>query len=131
MKNDIEIKDDIYSYIKGSALEKAINGELRKNKRSPNSDKEDVVIAVIANENGQTQEAIVNVNVFVKDIYIDKQYEVNSGRCRELGKICENLFEVFRGDSYRCTLDSQRVMEVNGANEHFINNRLLYRNNNE
>lgn len=131
MKNDIEIKDDIYSYIKGSALEKAINGELRKNKRSPNSDKEDVVIAVIANDNGQTQEAIVNVNVFVKDIYIDKQYEVNSGRCRELGKICENLFEVFRGDSYRCTLDSQRVMEVNGANEHFINNRLLYRNNNE
>lgn len=132
MKNDIEIEDDIFKHIKGSPLMEAVNGVLRKNNKRPlNSTKEDVIISILANENGQTQEALVNVNVYVRDIYIDGQYEADSRRCRELGNICENLFTLLRGDDYRVTLKSQRVLEVVGANEHFINNRLLYRNNNE
>ena len=30
MKSDIDIKDDIYKHIKGSALEKAVTGKLCK-----------------------------------------------------------------------------------------------------
>lgn len=30
MKSDIEIKDDIYQIIKGSTLEKAVTGKLKK-----------------------------------------------------------------------------------------------------
>lgn len=45
MKSDIEIKDDIYQIIKGSALEKAVTGKLKKTRRPANSNKEDIVIS--------------------------------------------------------------------------------------
>lgn len=47
MKSDIEIKDDIYKHIKGSLLEKVVNGKLCKaSKRPSNSDREDIVISI-------------------------------------------------------------------------------------
>lgn len=45
MKSDIEIKDDIYQIIKGSTLEKAVTGKLKKTRRPANSNKEDIVIS--------------------------------------------------------------------------------------
>ena len=39
MKSDIEIKDAIYAVIKGSSLEKAVTGKLKKTKRPTSSDK--------------------------------------------------------------------------------------------
>ena len=45
MKSDIEIKDDIYKFIKGSALEKAVTGKLRKTRRPKDSNLEDIVIS--------------------------------------------------------------------------------------
>lgn len=57
MKSDIEIKDDIYQIIKGSALEKAVTGKLKKTRRPANSNKEDIVISILENGSGQVQEA--------------------------------------------------------------------------
>lgn len=131
IKSDIEIKDDIYKFIKGSALEKAVTGKLKKTRRPKDSNLEDIVISVLDNEAGQMQEAFVNVNIYVPDDMRDGQAEEKTIRLRELCKIAYNLLEVGRGDSYRFTLDKQRVMEVNGKNEHFINNKLLYRQCNE
>lgn len=68
MKSDIDIKDDIYKHIKGSALEKAVTGKLCKaSKRPANSNKEDIIISILDNGSGQMQEAFVNVNIYVKD----------------------------------------------------------------
>lgn len=131
MKSDIDIKDDVYAHIKGSALEKAVNGKLSKTKRPNNSSKEDIVISVLANQNGQIQEAFVNVNIYVADNIRNGQAEENTIRCRELCKIAEEILSVGHGESYRFVLDEQRVMEVNGRNEHFINNKLLYMQCNE
>lgn len=131
MKTDIDIKDDVYEIIKGSALAKAVTGKLSKTKRPNKSNKEDIVISVLANQNAEIQEAFVNVNIYVADTILDGQAEENTIRLRELCKIASELFKVQRGDSYRLTLDAQRVMEVNGKEEHFINNKLLYKQVNE
>ena len=112
MKSDIEIKDDIYEFIKGSALEKAISGKLKKTRRPANSNLEDIVISILDNEAGQMQEAFVNVNIYVPDNMRDGQAEEKSIRLRELCRIAYNLLEVGRGESYRFTLDKQRVFEV-------------------
>lgn len=131
MKSDIDVKDDIYGHIKGSALEKAVTGKLRKTKRPNGSGKEDIVISVLANQNGQIQECFVNVNIYVRDIYRDNQAEEDTTRLRVLCNMSEELLKVGFGDSYRFELDSQRVIEVNGKDEHVINNKLLYRQCNE
>lgn len=131
MKSDVDIKDDIYMFIKGSKLEHEITGKLSKTKRPSNSSYEDIVISVLANQNAQIQEAFVNVNIYVKDVSRNKQYEEDSIRLRELCNLAKSLFELGRGNDFRFTLDSQRVFEVEGKNEHFINNKLLYKQCNE
>lgn len=131
MKSDIDIKDDIYKYIKGSTLEHAVNGKLTKTKRPNGSDKEDIVISILDNGSGQIQEAFVNVNIYVKDNIRDGQAEVNDTRCRELCKVAIEVLEFGHGNGSRFTLDKQRVMPVNGKDEHFINNKLLYKQINE
>ena len=59
------------------------------------------------------------------------QADDNSSRLRKLCKLATEVLEVQRGEDYRFTLDKQRLMEVNGKNEHFINNKLLYKQVNE
>lgn len=131
MKSDIDIKDDIYLFIKDSELEKAVNGKLSKTVRPFKSNEEDIVISILSNKNAQIQEAFVNVNIYVSDVNRANQSEENSLRLRELCNIAKSLLEVGRGNDFRFMLDSQRVMQVEGKNEHFINNKLLYRQCNE
>ena len=131
MKSDIDIKDDIYMFIKGSKLHKAVNGKLSKTMRPNNSSNEDIVISVLSNHNAQIQEAFVNVNIYVADIMRDNQFEEDTIKLRKLCDLAKTLLEVGRGSDFRFVLDSQRVMKVNGCDEHFINNKLLYRQCNE
>lgn len=131
MKSDIDIKDDIYKIIKSSSLLKNVSGTLSKTIRPENSNKEDIVISVLANQNGQIQEAFVNVNIYVPDIMRNNQNEENSSRLRTLCKESIQLFKVGRGNDFRFELESQRVFEVEEKDEHVINNKLLYKQNNE
>lgn len=131
MKTDTEIKTDIYMYIKDSLLAKSVTGVLRKTRRPLNSKKEDIIISVLSNVNGQIQEAYVNVNIYVSDIERDGQYEENSPRLDKLCKQAEQLLSLHYGVDYRINLESQRIYEVNDANEHVINNKLLYKKVNE
>lgn len=133
MKSDILIKDDVHSFIKKSPLASAVTGKVCKQGIRPKgSDKEDVVISVIANQNGQIQEAVVNVNIYVKDdIKADGQNQEATIRLRELCEIASDTLEVGRGEDFRFTLESQHVIEVEATKEHVINNRLNYKQVNE
>lgn len=131
MKSDIDIKDDIFMFIKGSELENSASGKLSKTIRPSNSNDEDIVISILSNQNAQIQEAFVNVNIYVPDLIRDGQSEENTVRLRELCNLSKNLLEVGRGNDFRFQLDSQRVMQVQGKDEHFVNNKLLYRQCNE
>ena len=128
MKTDIDIKTDIYNHIKGSELYDEVTGVLRKTGKRPFGSKdEDIVISMLANVNGEIQVATVNVNIYVAAIIVNGQAEENTLRLQELCKLASDLFQVFRGDDFRATLSQQRVMEVSGANEYVINNRIEYK----
>lgn len=133
MKSDIDIKDDLFQFIKKSPLALAVTGKTCKTGVRPkDSDKEDVVISVIANLNGQIQEAVVNVNIYVADdIKSDGQSQEATIRLRELCKVASETLEVGHGETYRFTLESQRVLAVDDAKVHVINNRLIYKQLNE
>ena len=126
MKTDEAIKTDIFKHIKGSELAQVITGKVSKRKRPHNSTKEDIIISILANVNGQIQTATVNVNIYVADITVDNQPEEDTVRLEELGNMAATLFEVFAAPNgeYRATLLSQRVMEAEGASEHIINNKI-------
>lgn len=133
MKSDILIKDDIRKIVKASPLASAVTGSLcKQGVRPKGSDKEDIVISVIANENGQIQSAVVNVNIYVNDIIKkDGQNIEDSLRLRYLCGIASEVLEVGSGEDFRFTLKSQRVLEVAEANVHVINNKLEYKQVNE
>lgn len=133
MKSDILIKDDIYQFIKSSKLASAVTGKICKTGVRPKgSELEDVVISVVANMNGQIQDAIVNVNIYVRDdIKCDGQNQEATIRLRELCTIASESLEVGRGNDYRFTLESQRVIEVSDTKEHVISNKLIYKQVNE
>lgn len=131
MKTDIDIKDDVYLYLKDSELAYTVTGKLSKTKRPVDSLKEDIVISVLANNNAQIQEAYVNVNIYVKDLERNGQAEEDTIRIRELSRIASDLLQVVFEDNFRFTLESQRVFAVDGRSEHMINNKLLYKQVNE
>lgn len=140
MKSDEEIKDFVYAAIRGSQLERAATGHLSRRGRPAGSRSEDIVVAVLANEGaGQTQEAYVNVNVYVADQWNARTggWEPDVVRLRELASLCKFLFAL-RGGDYRVepSGSSQHTYPTDarwedGRTEHFINNRLFLRINNE
>jgi hypothetical protein len=132
MKSDIDIKTDVYKHIMGSPLQKAVTGVVRKTgKRPHNSKKEDIVISITANVNGQIQTATVNVNIYTKANIDDGQSEEATQRLDELCGLASSLFEVFGGLGFRARLLEQRVFEAEGADEYIINNKIEYKHNNE
>lgn len=132
MKSDIEIKDDIYAVLKGSALVAEADGALRKTKRPTNSNAEDIVISVTSNEDmGTKQIAIVYVHIYVPDIVRDKQYEENSIRLRKLAQLANETLEVYNGGDFRFELTGQRTIESEGINSHIIANQIRYEQNND
>lgn len=127
MKTDIDIKDDLYLYIKGSSLAKTTNGKLDKTERPLGSTAEDIIISVDENVNGGIQSALATVNIYVQDVLRDNQYIENSIRLRELCTEAKALFEVAHFNGARFTLTAQRVKKVDGVNEHRIENKILYK----
>ena len=132
MKSDIDIKTDVFKHIQGSALAREVTGVVRKTgKRPHNSKKEDIVISMLANANGQIQTATVNVNIYVAANIVNGQPEEDTARLDKLCDLASSLFEVFRSEGYRATLLEQRIFEVDGANEYVINNKIEYKQLNE
>lgn len=131
MKSDIDIKTDIFHAIQGSELHKAVTGELRKTGKRPHgSCKEDIVISMLANVNGEIQIATVNVNIYVSAMVVDGQAEERTLRLQQLCHLASELFQLIIGDDFRATLQQQRVLEISGADEYVINNKIEYKNTN-
>ena len=130
MKNDERIKQDVQEYIFTTVIPEMVTGVVKKDRRPRNSRLEDVIISVLANENGQIQDATVNVNIYVADKPAGNQYDPDHERLDELADVCQSVFEVFRGDGFRASLLSQRITAVE-ENEHVITNKIAYKQNNE
>lgn len=130
MKNDERIKRDVLDYIFTTELPDMVTGIVKRDRRPRGSRSEDVIISVLANENGQIQDATVNVNIYVADSPAGNQYDPAHDRLDALADAAQRIFDVFRGESFRARLLSQRITEV-GENEHVITNKIEYKQNNE
>ena len=126
MKSDGAIKTDVYRYINESGFMNNVNGKLSKTMRPHNSQKEDVVISILANEGTQLQTAIINVNIYIQDQDVDGQFEENTIRVDEICKLAWNLLEMFRTSEYVAHAIEQRVYATS-TGEHVINNQVEYK----
>lgn len=140
MKSDIEISKFVYHKIKGSILERSVTGKLSDRGRPDKSDKEDIVISVLANEGcGQIQRAYVNVNIYVSDQWNEetKAWERDTVRVGELCELSKFLFSLRKGEYHTVPSQcNQKTMPTgvsfeDGHTEHFINNKLYIEINNE
>lgn len=130
MKNDERIKQDVQDYIFTTELPDEVTGVVKRDRRPRGSVQEDVIISVLANENGQNQTATVNVNIYVKDKPAGNQKDPDHDRLDTLADISQRIFEVFYGNGYRARLLAQRITDV-GEDEHIITNKIEYKQNNE
>lgn len=126
MKSDIDIKDEIFQMLKGTELESEVSGELCKTRRPKNSKLEDIVIAVVANEGVERQEAVVNVNVYVEDNIIDGQPEEDTIRCREISNICKSVIKECHINGAWIRPSPPRVFEAQDIPWHIVNNKIKY-----
>ena len=132
IRTDIDIKDDIFGWLLGSALVGMISGKVYKDSRPLNSAKEDIVISVLARDAGsQVQRVTVNVNIYVPDIRRGQEAVEDQTRIRTLATEAASLFEYKNEYGAVYELDSQEVIAVNGTDWHVINNQLKIRYNNE
>ncbi len=126
MKSTTEIVDILYSIINGSSLHnecKARGGIIyTDDSRVANSGTEDITIYVLDDlVGGDSQEFVVNVNVYVPDV----QNIIDKPRVRQLSRLAIDLFEEFVVSDYQFSLQSQPVMRQEGTTEHCINNKLI------
>lgn len=128
MKTDQEIKEEIFQFINGTELATEVSGVVTTRKRPLNSKNEDIIISVLANENAQRQQVLVNVNIYVQDQNVKKngQYEENGERLGQLSRIAADVLEVFWIGPARIHLETQHTIDAGNDKEHVINNRLLY-----
>jgi len=132
IRTDIDIKDALWSWVSASTLAGTITGGVYKDQRPLNSEKEDIVVAVIARDAGtQIQRATANVNIYVADLRRGQEAIENTARLRSLCTEAAGIFEYRHDGDAIYELASQEVMKVNGADWHVINNRIRIRYNNE
>lgn len=131
MKNDVEVRQDVFSVVMQSEIKDAIGGEVRYIPRKDGSKAEDCIISVLDSDNAQIQDCIVNVNIYVPNITSGGESVENINRTKLLANICENALKSKFGDGFHLFLEKQRILPVNGKDEYVINNRIRYKFNNE
>lgn len=131
MIGDEEIKGQMRKYIVSSGVLNSVNGAFITTTRPENSGKEDVVISVLDNHNDEFQQITININVYVQDINPKGYYEEDGIRLKELSATCKTLFDKKSLDLLLFSEYQQRVFKNESTNEHFINNKIIYKFYNE
>ena len=118
MKNDEQIKLEVLEYIFTTPLPDEVTGIVKRDRRPRGSEAEDVIISILANENGQIQDATVNVNIYVKDKPAGNQTDPDHDRFT----VCQ-IEDVKNADKLKQTgidyvaLDEGRILSVLTANQ--------------
>ena len=128
MKTIYDIKTDIYKYLKGSKLAKAVNGELIKGTRTE-SGKEDIVIHTPSEcPFAELQDIVVFVNIYTQDKQKDGDFVENDPRIKALSKAAFEALKKGHGDTFSFWCTAQQIFAVEATHEHAISFKLLYRN---
>lgn len=146
MKTDIQIQDDIFrelvqdtSFLNSLKSYGFAEPFILTIPRPTNERRNVCVISILANDGaGEVQSAFVNVNVFVNDLSIVdttvgvegssvERYVPDYGVIRPVATLFAERLALVHGDTFRVTLDAQRVLNDEVSHQHFINNKLLYK----
>lgn len=128
MKTIYDIKTDIYKYLKGSKLAKAVDGELVKGTRTK-SGKEDIVIHTPAEAPfAELQDIVVYVNIYTQDTQKGADFVENDPRIKALSKVGYEVLKKAKGDTFSFWCSAQQIFSVEATHEHAISFKLLYRN---
>jgi hypothetical protein len=130
-KTASEIEADVYALIKASKLvitstgNTPISGLVYKEGMRPlNALTEDISVSFLTGLDGQVQDFIVNVNIFVKDIDNGSGVFVkNITRIKALEKLAQVVLDAWSSTEYTLK-DSDVIQAYKAENQHFINVRL-------
>ena len=131
MKSNLTAVDIMFSHLKGSPLESAITGNIRKHRRIANSSKEDVVINSLALNNEQLQKGVLNVNIHVPNLSIptespqvmDTEYP-NSERLNYLTSLSIPILKDKWGTDYN--FDIEQIHLITEEDSSFNNIRITF-----
>ena len=130
MTTTLDIVDTLFARLDASALKTAINGNICKHRRDPNSTSEDVVINSLPVNNEQLSRAVANVNVHVPDIEVtvngqqDKQ--PNHPRLKQLAGIAVTALNDVWETNKNYTVQQQTLIRDADAGDHYINIRIEF-----
>lgn len=129
MKTTLDVEEIIFNEIKESGIKGLIGGDIYKHSSRPtNSADEDVVIGCVAVSDGQFQEAIANVNIYVPNLDVDikgiHQSVANSRRLKQLSKVLYPIISNIRTGEWRLDVLNQSVLTEVSWRVHIINFRV-------
>lgn len=122
----------VYHLVKSSDYFKTLNGNIYRGETRPSgSELEDTVIIFSTALDGQTQEGVVNINIFVKDILNGQILQKDIKRCSEIEELCLSFFNSLKANQYKFTLGNViTTYEHNPKiNQHFTNLKLNFKYN--
>lgn len=97
MKTASEIEGDFWTWVKGSPLATAVNGNVYRGRgmRPRDSRLEDITVCHIAGLTGQVQEGVVRVKVYVKDIdpWDNGVMVADGARLSQIERIAQDWFD--------------------------------------
>jgi hypothetical protein len=129
-KAEATIEKDLFRFIKASNLAKMVSGEVyRRGLRPEGSDKEDIIVKHLSGTEGQIQQGILIVNIYVPDITLsgDTRKVENTARVEAIEKAAIEFVESCETSEYLYELDqSPRSIEVEGISQHAVTVRIHY-----
>lgn len=110
VKTETQIETDFYRIIKSSQIPSIINGKVyRRGMRPLDSQKEDCIVQFLSGRNGQLQEGVLNMNIFVPKILIGS----STNKVEDLKRVEEleiAIMELFTDNAFE---NSYYLVEVN------------------
>jgi hypothetical protein len=131
MKTQEEIKDMLYQYLAGSALKKALSGDVYVDKRPDSSKVEDVVIGGIDLGDGSVQEGAFNVNIHVPALKVKigntMEAQPDRKRLRALTRIAVDLLKTKIFEDCSAWVANQALIKEPTLDDWYANIRIEIR----
>jgi len=128
-KTGTAIEDDLFALIGVSSLKNTISGSIYKDGFRPvGSNAEDVVVIFAGGLDGQFQDGIVIVNIFVPNINNGGTVKVkNTSRCRQLEIKTNDWLYSLKPTDYKFSLDAMIMSKQSpDIEQYYINVRIKF-----
>lgn len=130
-KTEKEIEKDVYRIIRNSTLKDEIKGSFyRAGMRPKNAESEDAVVKFLTGLDGQEQNGIVLVHIYVPNIKISADGELaeDIARVEHLEAVVNDIIDGIDDTEYWFEKDATpKSYPAEGVEQHFINVRIKYR----